>query len=120
MSFDTLFNEAMEVADQAIEDAMTSKFSLLLRDGSSLDIKAIFDIKLDISSRAENRPMFVAEEGALTVFNRRIEKKLVDGARVQTSIGERHVSDVFYPDFNVSVLVLSNRRRGNHHGNFLK
>ncbi len=120
MEFDSLFNEVMEMADQAIEDALASKFRLLLRDGSNLDIKAIFDAKLDASSRTESRPMFVAEEGALTVLNSRIDKSLVEGASVQTEIGERHIADVFYPEPNVSILILTIRGRSHHSGNFLK
>ena len=120
MDFDSLFDDAMRVADQAVEDVMASEFRLLLRDGSSLDINAIFDAKLDSSSRTENRPLFIAEEGALTVLNSRINKNLVEGASVQTELGERHVADVFYPEPNVSILILSTRGRSHHSGNFLK
>lgn len=120
MAFDSLFNAAMEIADHAIEDAMASEFCLLLRDGSNLHLKAIFDAKLEVSSRSESRPMFVAEEGALTVLNKRLDKSLVEGASVMTTIGDRHIADVFYPEPNVSILILTNRGRSHHSGNFLK
>lgn len=120
MGFDSLFDNAMRLADHAIENTMASEFRLQLRDGSSLDIKAIFDAKLEPSASRDNRSMFIAEEGALTVLNRRIDKTLVEGACVQTELGERHIADVFYPEANTSVLVLSTRGRGRHDGNFLK
>ena len=120
MTFDSLFDDAMKLADEAIERTMTSEFRLQLRDGSHLNVSAVFDAKLEPASGRTNRSMFIAEEGALTVLNRRIDKALVEGACVQTELGERHIADVFYPEANTSVLVLSTRGRGRHDGNFLK
>ncbi|MDG2881984.1 hypothetical protein P7M59_29275, partial [Vibrio parahaemolyticus] len=66
MEFDSLFDEAMKCADVAIEGAMASEFRLLLRSGSSLDIKAIFDSKLMPEENSNVRVAFIAEHGALT------------------------------------------------------
>ncbi|MBD1559498.1 hypothetical protein HC752_21380 [Vibrio sp. S9_S30] len=112
MEFDSLFNEVMEMADQAIEDAMASKFRLLLRDGSNLDIKAIFDSKLMPQENNESHASVIAEHGALTILNRRIAKKLVSGASVDTPLGTRHVADVLYPDETTSLLILSMKPNG--------
>ncbi|MCE3221693.1 hypothetical protein G5C64_23160 [Vibrio diabolicus] len=122
MEFDSLFDEAMKCADVAIEGAMASEFRLLLKSGSSLDIKAIFDSKLMPEENSNARVAFIAEHGALTVFNMRIEKQLVTGASVDTPLGTRHVSDVLYPDETTSLLILSmkpNGQRVSPNDNFL-
>ncbi|ABU70950.1 hypothetical protein [Vibrio campbellii] len=122
MEFDSLFDEAMKCADFAIEGAMASEFRLLLRNGSSLDIKAIFDSKLMPEESSNTRVAFIAEHGVLTVFNMRIEKQLVSGASVDTPLGTRHVSDVLYPDETTSLLILSmkpNGQRVSPNDNFL-
>lgn len=122
MNFDSLFDDAMRVADQAIENAMASEFRLLLKDGSSLDIKAIFDSKLMPQESSTNHIAVIAEHGAFTVFNRRIEKQLVSGASVDTPLGTRHVADVLYPDETTSLLILSikpNGKRVSPSDNFL-
>ncbi|MGI2002038.1 hypothetical protein [Shewanella frigidimarina] len=120
MDFNSVFDAAMIIGDLAIEKAMASKFRLQLKDGGNLDIKAIFDVKLEPDNGRDNRAIFIAEEGALTVLNCRINKTQVEGASVQTPLGERHVADVFYPDATTSVIVLCTRSRGRHDGNFLK
>ncbi|HGZ7337202.1 hypothetical protein [Vibrio parahaemolyticus] len=112
MDFDSLFDDAMRVADQAVEDVMASEFRLLLRDGSNLDIKAIFDSKLMPQESSTNHIAVIAEHGAFTVFNRRIEKQLVSGASVDTPLGKRHVADVLYPDETTSLLILSMKPNG--------
>ena len=125
MEFDSLFNEVMEMADQAIEDAMASKFRLLLRDGSNLDIKAIFDSVLEVkpsSSKKSNSPI-ICEQGALTVLNQRVDDSLVEGATVETPIGKRTVYDVYYPDATTSILQLviyTTHGKGANHGGFIR
>ncbi|MDC5718267.1 hypothetical protein [Vibrio europaeus] len=125
MEFDSLFNEVMEMADQAIEDAMASKFRLLLRDGSNLDIKAIFDSVLEVkptSSKKSNSPI-ICEQGALTVLNQRVDDSLVEGATVETPIGKRTVYDVYYPDATTSILQLAiytTPGKGANHGGFIR
>ena len=99
---------------------MASEFHLSLRDGTNLDIKAIFDASLEYSNKTENRPPFVAEDGALTVLNNRLDKKMIEGASTQTPLGVRHVADVFYPDYNTTIIILSERGAGSFDGDFLK
>lgn len=125
MEFDSLFNEAMEMADQAIEDAMASKFRLLLRDGSNLDIKAIFDAELELNSSGskKNNTPIICEQGALTVLNHRVDSSIVEGATVETPIGKRTVYDVYYPDVTTSILklaVYTPSGQGTNHGGFIR
>ena len=116
MELNSIFDEAMQVADEQIENAFASEFTLLLVTGTSLKVKAIFDAKLEPTEHG----LYAAEEGALTVLNQRIDKKLVEGASVPTPLGERHVADVYYPDATTSILVLTVRGRGHYSGDFLK
>lgn len=120
MSFDSLFDNALKMADQVIEDVMASEFRLQLRDGTNLDIKAIFDAKYEPANRSENRPIFIAEEGVLTVYQQRLDKRLIEGACVYTPLGARYVADVYYPEPKVSLIILTQHGRSNHNGNFLK
>lgn len=112
MGFDSIFDDAMKVADQAIESAMASEFYLLLRDGSSLDIKAIFDSKLMPQGSNKNQNAVIAEHGALTILNRRIDKQLVYAASVGTPLGIRHIAEVLYPDETTTLLILSLKPNG--------
>ena len=112
MEFDSIFNKAMKVADQAIESVMASEFHLLLRDGSSLDIKAIFDSNLMPQGSNKNQNAVIAEHGALTILNRRIDKQLVYAASVGTPLGTRHIAEVLYPDETTTLLILSLKPNG--------
>ncbi|MGI9835675.1 hypothetical protein ACJPQX_20750 [Vibrio vulnificus] len=113
MDFDSLFDDAMRVADQAVEDVMASEFRLLLRDGSNLDIKAIFDTNLE-HLEEKNRPRsLIVENGTLTVLNQRVDKDLVYAASVVTSLGTRYVASVEYPDATTTLLILTTKPQSN-------
>ena len=115
MGFDSLFDNAMKVADQAIENVLTSEFKLLLRNGSSLDIKAIFDTNLeqtDDNDQYKYRSL-IAENGALTVLNQRIERTQVYSASVVTPLGIKYVASVEYPDATTSLLILTTKQQSN-------
>ncbi|MCL9783659.1 hypothetical protein M9194_19730 [Vibrio sp. S4M6] len=123
MNLDSLFDQAMITADQAIEDAMASKFSLLLTNGESLDIKAIFDEKLEVktSSSMKHGTPLMCEEGALTSLNTRLDRSLVKGAIVEVPVGTRTVVDVFYPDMTTTILQLSpTTQKGVTNGRFIR
>lgn len=124
MSFDSLFDNAMKMADQAIENALASPFHLQRKGVKSVEIKAIFDSKLEYKGGDNsNITPFACEQGALTVLNQRINKDDVKGAVVATPIGERTVVDVFYPDATTSILklsVTSEGSSGGHHGRFVR
>lgn len=113
MNFDSLFDDAMRVADQAIENAMASEFRLELKDGSSLDIKAIFDTNLEQPDDNYKHRSLIAENGALTVLNNRIDKDLVYAASVVTPLGTRYVASVEYPDATTTLLILTTKPQSN-------
>ncbi|WP_182027503.1 hypothetical protein [Vibrio rotiferianus] len=122
MNFDSIFDKALRKADKATEDVLASEFELFLIDGTSLEIKAIFDSKLMPQESNKNHGSVIAEHGALTILNRRIAKKLVCGASVDTPLGIRHIADVLYPDETTSLLILSmkpNGQRVSPNDNFL-
>lgn len=113
MDFDSLFDDAMRVADQAVEDVMASEFRLLLRDGPNLDIKAIFDTNLE-HLEDKNRPRsLIVENGTLTVLNQRVDKDLVYAASVVTPLGTRYVASVEYPDATTTLLILTTKPQSN-------
>ena len=122
MDFDSIFDNAMLSADKVIEGVFASNFTLLLRDNTPLEIKAVFDSELEHKA-SKNAAPFMCEQGALTVFNQRIDKEKVKGAKVVTKLGSRVVVDVFYPDATTSVLQLSVDSRGiggGHDGRFIR
>ncbi len=113
MNLDSIFDAALTKCDQAVENVMASKFRLRLRDGTNFDIKAIFDANLKSpTSENKNTIPFIAEYGALTVFNQRINRDLVYGSAVTTPLGERYVASVEYPDATTSLLILSLKSQG--------
>ncbi len=121
MNLDSIFDRAMAQADSCIEKAMASKFTFELVTGESLELMAIFDTELKIKSNDKQRLPMIFEEGALTVLNKRVDKK-IKGAIVETPVGERVVYDVFYPDHSTSILQLSvssSDQRGEYDGEFI-
>lgn len=112
MGFDSIFDEVMKLADQAIDNSMASEFSLRLRDGSSLEINAIFDSKLMPQGSNKNQNTVIAEHGALTILHRRIDKQSVYAASVDTPLGTRYIADVLYPDEITTLLILSQKPNG--------
>ncbi|MEZ8201682.1 hypothetical protein [Vibrio splendidus] len=124
MGFDSIFDDAMKSADQAIESAMASDFHLLLKDGSDLKLKAIFDSTLMAkSTSSKNKNVPISEQGALTVLNHRVDSSIVEGATVETPIGKRTVYDVYYPDVTTSILklaVYTPSGQGTNHGGFIR
>lgn len=122
MEFDSLFDDAMKMADEQIEGLFSKAFSLARKRGDAININAIFDGSLMMQG-GKNTPPFACEQGALTVLNQRINKDDVKGAVVATPIGERTVVDVFYPDATTSILklsVTSEGSSGGHHGRFVR
>lgn len=100
---------------------MASKFTFELVTSESLELMAIFDTELKVKSNDKQRVPMIFEEGALTVLNKRVDKK-IKGARVATPVGERVVYDVFYPDHSTSILQLSvssSDQRGAYDGQFI-
>ncbi|EJB8454881.1 hypothetical protein MW332_004729 [Vibrio parahaemolyticus] len=121
MNLDSLFDNAMKVADQRIENTMASKFTFLFESGESLELMAIFDTALQVKDNDKQRLPVVFEEGLLTVLNQRVDKS-IKGAVVMTPLGERVVYDVFYSDHSTSLLQLSpsqSSSRGDYDGNLI-
>ena len=112
MDFDSLFDDVMKVADQTIKNVFASEFKLLLRDGSSLGINAIFDTSLERSADNKYRSL-IAENGALTVLNQRIERTQIYSASVVTPLGTKYVASVEYPDATTSLLILTTKQQSN-------
>lgn len=125
MNLDSIFDQALEKADQVVENTFASQFTLQLKSGASLDLKAIFDSVLEVkptSSKKSNSPI-ICEQGALTVLNQRVDDSLVEGATVETPIGKRTVYDVYYPDATTSILQLviyTTHGKGANHGGFIR
>lgn len=108
MPFDSLFDEAMISADKAIEEEFASQFVFLLKDGSTLEVNAIFDMNQEMpKGSASNKRSFVAESGLLTVLNNRLDNELIHGASVETKMGKRFVANVEYPDETTMNIILS-------------
>ena len=110
--FDSLFDDAMRDADAAIMARMSSSFTLQLKGGGELPLRAIYDTELSLSpGKANNATPRVIdasfEHGALTVLGQRIDRELVSGAIVQTPQGEKVVGSVFYQDRTTTVMVLT-------------
>lgn len=121
MNLDSLFDKAMMMADQRIENTMASKFTFLLESGESLELMAIFDTALQVKDNDKQRLPVVFEEGLLTVLNQRVDKT-IKGAIVMTPLGERVVYDVFYSDHSTSLLQLSpsqSSSRGDYDGDLI-
>ncbi|TON76111.1 hypothetical protein CGH51_06865 [Vibrio parahaemolyticus] len=121
MDLDSLFDNAMKVADQRIENTMASKFTFHFESGESLELMAIFDTALAVKDNDKQRLPVVFEEGLLTVLNQRVDKS-IKGAVVMTPLGERVVYDVFYSDHSTSLLQLSpsqSSSRGDYDGNLI-
>ena len=112
MSFDSLFGDAMIIADQAIAGVFGTEFKLSLRDGSSLDINAIFDTSQEQTGDNKYRSL-IAENGALTVLNQRIERTQIYSASVVTPLGTKYVASVEYPDATTSLLILTTKQQSN-------
>lgn len=107
MSFDSIFDKAMINANNAIERAFTSKFTLQLQNGESLDVKAFFNFQLSKDTQDNKKyDALTAENSSLTVPNQRLDKTLVIGALTETPEGIRKVISVQYPNEASTCLVL--------------
>ena len=113
MSLDSIFDQALIKADQAVENTFTSQFTLRLKDGGNLDLKAIFDTNLEQPDDNYKHRSLIAENGALTVLNNRIDKDLVYAASVVTPLGTRYVASVEYPDATTTLLILTTKPQSN-------
>jgi hypothetical protein len=121
--FDSLFDEYSAEMNTNLEEVLASEFTLELTNGDSLPIKASFDTSYTPPTRGDNIPMFLAEEGVLSVYTSRLEKDLVLGAKVNTPMGVQYIANVFYPDKTETTLVLGKagaNPQGTDYGNFLK
>ena len=109
--FDSHFEQAMQNADAAIMEEMAVPFTLKLRDGQLLTVRAIYDTRLapasGTNSAANARNIDAAyESSALTVLGERLDRQLIHGAIVSTPYGDMAIAQVFYPDPTTTAIVL--------------
>jgi hypothetical protein len=111
-SFDSLFDEAMQIADSTIMDELAAPYTLVLKNGAKLDIRAIYDTQLQPAagnnSGTNPRNIDAAyENGLLTVLGERLDRDLIHGATVSTKFGVKTIAQVLYPDATTTTLVLA-------------
>lgn len=97
--------------DARVNLAMASPYNLLLKNGASLEIAAIWDSSLQEAKvppgSSNPRGVRVAsEQGVLTVLQNRLRWEDVMGAEVETPLGRRWVVDLDYTDATTTVLML--------------
>ncbi|MCW8352428.1 hypothetical protein [Citrobacter portucalensis] len=110
--FDSLFDGAMQHADQVIMERMSVSYQLQLKNGSTLDIRAIYDTQLQPAtgnnSGTNPRNIDAAyENGLLTVLGARLDRDLIHGATVLTKFGVKTIAQVLYPDATTTTMVLA-------------
>ncbi|MFM5239816.1 hypothetical protein ACEUAP_20815 [Aeromonas veronii] len=92
--------------DARVNLAMASPYNLLLKNGASLEIAAIWDSSLQEAKVNPRGVRVASEQGVLTVLQNRLRWEDVMGAEVETPLGRRWVVDLDYTDATTTVLML--------------
>ncbi|MBU3825205.1 MAG: hypothetical protein H9917_10340 [Candidatus Oceanisphaera merdipullorum] len=104
------FDNAVAAMDEAITKVMASPYVLVLKIGGELAIKAILEHETGESTQpglGKARAIrATTEQAMLTVLGQRLARDQVLGAQVETALGTRWVSEVFYPDETTTELQL--------------
>lgn len=109
--FDSLFDAAVTAMDEVITRVMASPYVLELAAGGELLVSAI----LETGTEEPTRPGIgkartlraVSEHGVLVILGQRLNRDQVLGAKIQTELGPRWVTDVEYPDATTTELALA-------------